>query len=120
MNKAEGVAIKDYIDTMFKLASAGVQEQFTAICKEVTTAERVLNTRLESMNEFRQAMTDQASNYVTKEEYRLAHKPLEDGIREARQFMATHQGRASQNQVLLAYALAVLSMIIGIVLHFTK
>lgn len=120
MNKAEGVAIKDYIDTMFKLASAGVQEQFAAVCKEVQTAERVLEVRLESMNKFREAMTEQQKLFMTKAEYLLAHKPLDDGMKEARRFMDMHQGRATQNQVLVAYILAILSMLIGIVLHFTK
>ena len=109
MPNGERVSLRDYVDVRFE-----------AISQQRQATEKTLDARLESMNEFRQAITDQSRTFMTKEEYRLAHSPLAEDAQEFRDFMSKHQGKASQNQVLAAYALAVVSMILGIVMHFMK
>ena len=98
------VPLKEYVDT-----------RFDSICNEITKGEKVLSVRLEAMNEFRQAMLDQQQKYVTREEYRLAHKPLEDTMVEFREFAATHRGKASQNQLLFVSIISVIGMILGLI-----
>ena len=98
------VPLKEYVDS-----------RFDAICNEISKSERVLSVRLESMNEFRKAMTDQQAQFVTKEEYRLAHKPIEDAMVEFRDFSARHQGKASQNQLLFVSIISVIGMILGLI-----
>ena len=114
------VPLRDYVDIRFEAVCNEFGARFIAIDRERAATEKTIDARLDSMNEFRQAMLDQARTYMTKHEYQLAHQPLAEDAQEFHDFMAKHQGKASQNQVLFAYGLAFLSMLIGIVLHFVK
>jgi putative lipase involved disintegration of autophagic bodies len=105
----ERVSMRDYVDVRFE-----------SICKEIETANRVLDTRLEAMNEFRSAITDQALTFMTKNEYSSAHKPVEEDIKELRDFMAKQRGSATQSQVFIAYALGLLGILAGFLGHFLK
>lgn len=108
-NNIERVSLRDYVDVRFE-----------AVDEKIMTAGAVLNTRLESMNEFRSAITDQARTFMTKSEYLANHRYLEDDVKELSAFMSRTKAGATQNQVLIAYALAVIGMLVGIVGHFLK
>jgi hypothetical protein len=105
----ERVSLRDYVDS-----------QFEAIEKQREAYEKSLDARLESMNQFRNQITDQARTFVTKVEYDANHRYLESDVKECVAFNGRMRGMATQNQVLIAYALAVLGMIIGFVGHFLK
>lgn len=109
MGNNERVSLRDYVDA-----------RFNAICKEMEKSDQVLDARLEKMNEFRNTLQDQTLKFMTKEEYRLAHKPVEDDVKELRDFMAKQRGAATQSQVYVAYALGLLSIIVGVLLHLLK
>lgn len=109
MHRADWVTLRDYVDA-----------RFSALCAEMAKGDEVMNARLASMNEFRAALSDQSKSYITREEAAIQHKVFEDEIRESRDFRATHAGKASLGSVLIAYGLAIISMLVGIVLHFLK
>lgn len=103
------VPLRDYVDV-----------RFDAICKEIETGNKVMDARLEKMNEFRSAMTDQAQHFMTVNEYHLAHKPVEEDIKELRDFMAKQQGKASQTALLFVSAISILGLVFAIVDFFLR
>ena len=81
-----------------------------------------LDGRLESMNEFRAQIRDQTATFLPRAEYLNQHTALEqrimradEDIRGLRESRAELLGKASQNSVFLAYAIAVVGIILSIV-----
>jgi hypothetical protein len=109
LHRTDGVALKDYVDTRFE-----------AVCKDIEKSETALNKRLEGMNEFRDTLKDQAGQFLTRAEFDIAHKVLIDDMRECRDFMAKHQGKASQTALLYTAALAMAGLVIGLIEAFVK
>lgn len=68
------------LDAAFVAAEKAVATALTSAEKAVATAERANEKRFESVNEFRQALTDQAANFMPRTEYSTAHKALEDKV----------------------------------------
>lgn len=87
-----------------------LEEQLISIDKALTLAREQLETRLEGMNEFRQSLKDQATQFVTKAEHRF----ILDDIRELRESRAELRGKASQASVYIAWLLAVVSIFINL------
>jgi len=63
----EFVTLKDYIDT-----------RLSAMDRATEQAYRTMESRLEGMNEFRNTLRDQAGQFVTRTEYKIAHDRLMD------------------------------------------
>jgi hypothetical protein len=103
LRHVDGVPIVKYID-----------ERLESILKEIKRGEDVMDARLCSMNEFRSAMQDQTKNYMTKEEYRLAHKPVEDAVQEFRKFMNQMEGKASNKSLTIATGMATAGLIVAL------
>ncbi len=95
-----------------------VNTQITSLKDATTLAKFEMDKRLEGMNEFRNQLKDQANMYFTKSEHEQFGKRIEDDIRSLRESRATLEGKASQNSVLIAYAIAGFSMVISIFQHF--
>jgi len=83
------------------------------IDKSTKIAAKILEKRLDSMNEFRQALEDQSRHFLTKEHYQIQHERLVEDIRMLRENKATLEGRASIKSVLVAYVISILGLIIG-------
>lgn len=87
--------------------------QFKANAKALKIAHKAMNKRLDGMNEFRAALRDQASKFVTKDEYNPAHLRNEDDISKLREWRSNIEGRSS-----IAIILAALAIIIEIIRIF--
>ena len=74
-----------------------------------------MNRRLESMNEFRDALKDQASGFLTKSEYNLIHDRVVDDIRILRESKASLEGKASQKSVNIAYIISAMSILLAVI-----
>lgn len=61
-----------YIDDRIKHAEEKTDLKIVALTAAFNKAESTLNTRLESMNEFRQQLADQAGTFVSRKESDLA------------------------------------------------
>jgi hypothetical protein len=109
LHRNDGVALKDYVDT-----------RVDSLKELIVSSDKALCSRLEGMNEFRQAMMDQQEKFITKEEYRLAHKPIEDAMIEFREFAARHQGKASTGQLWFVSIISVIGVLLGVLHLFTK
>jgi hypothetical protein len=102
-NWQDGVSLREYVD--FRLEATQ-----TAIDK----SEKILNVRLENMNEFRDALKDQSSNFLTKEAYDAKHTVLQNQVDDLRLSKATLEGKASATSVWIGYAIAIIGLIIAI------
>lgn len=97
-------SLKEYIDI-----------KFTAIESSTKLAQDNLNTRLESMNEFRMSLKDQSSNFITRVEHDAMMTKYDSDIRVLREQNAKNEGKASMNSVYIGYLIALVAIIISIV-----
>jgi len=77
---AEGRASKEAVSA----ALAAVKEQSTAAMvaaeKAINKAEMATEKRFDSVNEFRQTLSDQARDFLSRNEYAANHKALEEKV----------------------------------------
>ena len=97
------VSIKDYIDARLEAVARGVDK-----------AEATLAVRLTHMNEFREQLKDQSNRFITREEVCVILRPITEDIRELRDFVATHRGRASQSSVIYLGALSLCGFLLAL------
>jgi hypothetical protein len=98
----DGVSLKEYVDLRFA-------DNLRALEK----AERELSKRLEGMNEFRDALKDQAGTFVTREALDLKMGGLQKEVNDLKLTRAHAQGKASQTSVLIAYGISLAGLAIG-------
>ena len=98
------VSLRDYIDLRFS-EHQRVQDK----------ADEAISVRLQAMNATREAMREQAAKFVTRAEADLVHKAMCDHIEALREESAENRGKASQKSVLVAYALSIISLVVGLV-----
>ena len=108
---SEYVTLKEYIDTRL-----GAVEQATILSRQV------LDARLSSLNEIRDALRDRDATFITKVEFaailvRLENciDGIEDDVRGLRESRALLEGKADQRQVTTVAILAIASLIIGLI-----
>lgn len=104
----------DALDRLFDQKHRDLQAYLEAKLNGISIAtEKALdasNKRLEGMNEFRDALKDQASTFITRAEYDRTREDIKNMEISA----ATLAGKASQKSVNLALVISVTSGLIGI------
>lgn len=63
------ISLRDYFDSQIKDVKSSIGVAYASMEK-----------RLEGMNEFRDTLRDQASKFITREEYEAKHRQLDDKI----------------------------------------
>lgn len=124
-SRKDGVSLKQYIDelneaqcrkcdTFRGMCSTNIEHRFTNLeqkidtaidaVKESTSLARIgMERRLETMNEFRDQLKDQASRFVTRQELTIALASLEEQIK------ASAKGRVSWGVAIAITALVAFS-----------
>jgi hypothetical protein len=105
------VTIKEYFDHRINKLSEFVNHRFTEIEKSTNLANENLKIRLDSMNEFREALKDSNTNFITKSEHQL----VLNQIAYLRETLAEAKGKASMSAVYISYIIAVIGIIISII-----
>ena len=103
------VRFKEYVDV-----------RFDALTRAVDKAESTLAVRLAGMNEFREQLKDQAARFITRDEASLMLGPVCEDMRTVRDFMTRQEGKASQLSVLIALALGLAGLLLGLLRMFLK
>ena len=75
--KKETISMRDYVDLRFNESQRAIDKAEKSIC-----------IRMDTMNEWRQAMTDREAKYLTREEYRLAHEALDGRLNSVKELSA--------------------------------
>lgn len=91
------VGLKDYVDMRFETADKAKDNALHSIEEARKEAQGAMEKRLSSMNEFRDQLRDQATRFVTRDEYQTGHKPLEEKIS---QRVGVEEYKAFYNQVM--------------------
>ena len=129
------VGLKEYVDMRFSESEKAKDNALHSIEIARREAQTAMEKRLESMNEFRNQLRDQASHFVSREEYSTGHKPIEEklnskvGVEEYRAFcnqvMATLEDykinkavlatKASMNVVIISWIFNVIVLAVAVV-----
>lgn len=107
--RMEANACRDRMDSMI----AFINEKFAANEVAVQLARKDLNKRLESMNDFRSALSDQSSKMLTRDEYIVNHEMFRKELNELTKAKERMEGKASQTSFYIATAIAVFSLFLG-------
>ncbi len=101
---SEYVSLKEYFDTQLLL-----RDNATKLAKES------MEYRLDSMNEFREALRDATNNQVSKVEFNTWQSRIEEDIRSLRESRSLLEGKATQASVTIVTILTVISLLISII-----
>ena len=88
----------------------------TRASSEVSAA--MLEKRLESMNEFRLQLKDQAGTFFTRQEHGLYVTSVEKDLRMLRESKATLEGKATSLSVNISTTIAIIGVILAILSFF--
>ena len=111
----EYVSLKEYFEARLTLTNDIIDAKLDAIMISTKLAAESLEKRLESMNEFRGAIVDQQKTFLSKSEYQIHHKTIEDDIRILRESRALLEGKASQSQLNITFIIAIGGLLIALI-----
>ena len=112
---ADNVPIKVYLEAQIealKREGALIRElQDKALDKALTSMEE----RLKLINEIRGTLADQAGTFISKTEYHAVVDRIVNDVGELREINAELKGKASQNSVQVAYAIAGVGILFSLI-----
>ena len=92
-----------------------IQERFRAHSTALDLASKVLDARLDRLNELREAVTQQESRYSTKAEVEARFNGVEKDVRQLLLARAEMAGKASQNAVIFAWGIGAAGLITAVI-----
>lgn len=90
-----------------------VDEKFNAQALAVEMARNTMDKRLDGMNEFREALRDQASKMMTRSEYAVNHEKFRDELSSLTKAKERMEGKASQTSFYVTAGIAIFSLLLG-------
>ena len=112
---ADNVPIKVYLEAQIealKREGALIRElQDKALDKALTSMEELLKL----INEIRGTLADQAGTFISKTEYHAVVDRIVNDVGELREINAELKGKASQNSVQVAYAIAGVGILFSLI-----
>jgi hypothetical protein len=103
------VALKEYFERILSEREKQYDERFSSQQTQMETATKVINAKLEGMNEWRQQSKEREAHFITRDEHESFRKEIES-LKLSR---AELEGKASQMSVIIALLISVLGLIIG-------
>lgn len=100
-----------------------VDQRFEASDMALDRAREAMENRLNGMNEFLAALTDQANRTLPRLEYDAQHSKIVEDIKILMKSKSELEGKASQQALMLVLAVALTGMVfgvIGLVMRFLK
>lgn len=107
------VALKDYLERLILEADRRYTQRFESNDAAIQKAEQSMTARLHAMNEFRDALKDQANRMATRDEL----GKVEDLVRDLQRAKANLEGRLMGLSLLLS---GVTSLIIGLLMRWLR
>jgi membrane protein required for beta-lactamase induction len=107
------IALRDYLDRRIDELDRRMVDRFVLSDAAVAKAERTMNERLNSMNEFRDALRDQANRMAT----RLEVEKIDEVVRDLQKAKANLDGRL----LVMASGISIfVSMVLWLVARFVR
>lgn len=116
--EAANDSMESYFEEKFKSLDNSVNLKYSNIEKSTSLAATSIDRRLESMNEFRDSLKDQATKFMTKDEFQILHQRVEEDVRILRESKATLEGRASMTSVYISYVIGVIGLVVAVLALF--
>jgi hypothetical protein len=92
-----------------------IESRLDALEKASEEARRVLEKRLEGMNEFREQLKDQAATFIARMEYTANNEKFRLMIDDLKKYQSTMEGKASQSTAIFSIILALSGLIISFI-----
>ena len=100
------------------------EQRYQTHAESLQLARAANDVRLAAMNEFRAALTDQASTFLTYQEYNAQHQLLIDSINDLRRSRDQVAGRSTWSQnavpIIISVAAVMASITSALILAFHK
>lgn len=119
-NYGDGVTLKEYMNEKCNLHMREVVEKFKSSENALNLARESMEKRLDTMNEFRDALKDASASFMRKEEYESKHALLQNQVDDLRMFKSALDAKANQSAVNIAFLISVLGLLMGIISFFRK
>jgi hypothetical protein len=101
------VPLQEHLEKMMEL-------QFNGMDTAINLARESMEKRLDTMNEFRDSLRDQASRFLPKAEFEASQIRITDEIKILNRSKDILSGKASQNSVILFGIISVTALVVGI------
>ena len=108
------VSLREHLESRIEHQEKFFMGKFEDLYRSTDLLAKQMEKRLEGMNEFREQLKDQASNFVTRLEFDTMHKEVEM-LRRNEKFV---EGKASQASVYGAYLIATITLIATLIKLF--
>jgi DNA-binding FadR family transcriptional regulator len=120
LSSQDVVSLKEYFESRINSLQEYLETRLTSIERATEAAKLTMEKRLEGMNEFRDALRDQAGRLATRDELSLQIDRLNVDISDLKKFKATLEGKASQQSVNIALMLSMSGLLIGVITLILK
>ena len=107
--------VKEILEREIKAVCHKVDLNFRLNEVALQKAERIMDARLESMNEFREQLRAQASMFVTRDAADIRHSEIQRQVDDLRLAKAALDGKASAMSVWIAYGFALFGLLLSVV-----
>ena len=91
-----------------------LESRIRSVEKQIDTSNHILEKRLELMNEFREALKDQANRSPSRAEIDIKLAAIDKDIRTLMQFMDNQHGKASVQEVNVARTIAYIGLVLSL------
>lgn len=106
--------LKEYIDLRCVGVEELLDEKIRGIDRATALAAQTMDKRLDSMNEFRDALKDQSGKMLTRDEYLLMHEKIKEDVRFLREDRAKLEGKADQAALSKVNSIALIGLLVGV------
>jgi hypothetical protein len=125
-NWRESVSLRDYFETVLRELKEQFREdvrdlkgsfddKLEAQDKALELAQRIMDKRLDSMNEFREQLKNAEGSFMTRSVYDARHELLQKQVDDLRLKGAEIDGKASQKQLQTTNLMATAALIMAVV-----
>lgn len=111
------ITVKEYFESQIAWLDKYFHAKIHSIDEAVNKAEAALSKRLESMNEFRDSLKDQAARLATKTEVEMQITALEQRLQRLEMGRANADGKAT---VISAIVSVVVSAVTGLIIGYMR
>jgi len=117
-NQNLNIPIRDYVDSQIKWLDTIFRMQIETITKNTALASLQIDKRLESMNEFRDTLRDQAGRLATRSELETSNQALNERIKLLELSKANTDGKTLVICTLISFVMSLI--VVGITIYFTR
>jgi len=109
----DDVPLREFIERILDEREKAHNATFQAAMREADNKAKELERRLEGLNELRQEVTSDRSNFVTRTEWALRHDSMENTLNELKQWKATVLGYGGAAILTIGFISTVVSVLLS-------